>query len=261
MADPRPSGRVHTFHALAFAENFDLKALAATLKDARPSTQDLRLAGAAGGEVFVYPFGAVVLMDVPPEARQQELRRLLPEAPPRPQVVREDFTAQEEEEAPIRLEAGVLTVDALTPARAGVVALTVAQSAAMEYYEHIVDDLGLKTTARVDRLKTKGTVSPRTRSLHRFIGEAIATRSEVLGVLHLLDKPDATWDDPGMDLIYDDLRAEFDLGERYTAMESKLGSAQEALELILDVARDRRLVILELAIVALIVLEVVLSLL
>ena len=69
------------------------------------------------------------------------------------------------------------------------------------------------------------------------------------------------WDDPGMDRIYDELRAEFDLVDRYQALEMKLRSVQEALELILDVARDRRLVWLEITIVALIVLEILLSLL
>jgi uncharacterized Rmd1/YagE family protein len=78
----------------------------------------------------------------------------------------------------------------------------------------------------------------------------------VLSVLHLLDKPDATWDDPAMDLIYADLRAEFDLGDRYQALESKLRSAHEALQLVLEVARDRRLFVLEVAIVLLILVEV-----
>jgi required for meiotic nuclear division protein 1 len=255
MADP-----AHTFHALAFAENFDLKALGARFKEGRLTSQELRLACAGDGEMFLYPFGAVVFRDVPPPAREEQLRKLRPEAPT-PQVVREEFTVREEPGAPIRLAEGALVVDALTPERAGIVALTVAQSAAMEYYEHIVDRVSARTAKLVHRLETRGTVPQRTRPLHRFIGEAVSTRSEVLSVLHLLDKPDAAWEDHGMDLIYDDLRSEFDLGERYAAMESKLRSAQEALELILDVARDRRLVILELAIVALIVLEVVLGLL
>jgi uncharacterized Rmd1/YagE family protein len=100
----------------------------------------------------------------------------------------------------------------------------------------------------------------RVRPLHRFIGEAVATRAEVLEVLHLLDKPDAAWDDPAMSDIYDDLRAEFDLSDRYRALESKLRSVQEALELVLDVVRDRRLVLLEAAIVLLIVFEIILTL-
>ena len=62
-----------------------------------------------------------------------------------------------------------------------------------------------------------------------------------------------------MDRIYDDLRAEFDLADRYAAMESKLRSIQEALELVLDVARDRRLLLLEVAVVVLILAELIFS--
>jgi uncharacterized Rmd1/YagE family protein len=62
-----------------------------------------------------------------------------------------------------------------------------------------------------------------------------------------------------MDRIYDDLRAEFDLADRYAAMESKLRSIQEALELVLEVARDRRLLLLEVAVVVLILAELVFS--
>jgi uncharacterized Rmd1/YagE family protein len=107
----------------------------------------------------------------------------------------------------------------------------------------------------------RGSVPVTTRPLHRFIGAAIGTRNEVLSILHLLDKPDEAWDDPLMDRIYDELRAEFDLVDRYQALELKLRSVQDSLELVLDVARDRRLVLLEAAIVLLIVMELVLSLL
>ena len=154
---------------------------------------------------------------------------------------------------------GILTLDELTPERASVVALTVGQSAAMEYYERIVEEMFVRTDRLVQRLEKKGTVSLRTRPLHQFIGAAISTRNEVLTILHLLDKPDEAWDDPGMNRIYDELRAEFDLVDRYQALELKLRSIQEALELVLDVARDRRLVLLEEAVVLLILLEIVLT--
>ena len=118
-----------------------------------------------------------------------------------------------------------------------------------------------RTRRLVERLERKGTTPLRTRPLHQFIGEAVGTRNEVLSVLHLLDKPDAAWDDPAMDAIYDDLRDEFDLGDRFNALELKLRGVQEALELVLDVSRDRRLVLLEATIVVLIVLELALGLL
>ena len=76
-------------------------------------------------------------------------------------------------------------------------------------------------------------------------------------MLHLLDKPDAAWEDPEMDRIYGDLRAEFDLVDRYRALELKLRAVQEALELLAEVARDRRVLWLEMIVVILILLEVV----
>jgi uncharacterized Rmd1/YagE family protein len=76
-----------------------------------------------------------------------------------------------------------------------------------------------------------------------------------------LDQPDAAWDDPAMDAIYEDLLDQFDLGDGFNALELKLRGVQEALELVLDVSWDRRLVLLEASIVVLIVIELVLSLL
>ena len=215
---------------------------------------------APDGGMYIFPFGAVVFYDVSPERREAEMARLHLARPGlTTQVIREDYSVVEDPGSHTGLSDGVLRLDRFTAARAGVVALTVAQSAAMEYYERIVDQLFTRTSSLVERLEMRGTVTLRTRQLHRFIGEAIINRNEVLSVLHLLDKPDATWEDPAMDRIYDDLRAEFDLSDRYAALESKLRRIQEALELVLDVARDRRLFLLEVAVVFLIFLEMLFS--
>jgi uncharacterized Rmd1/YagE family protein len=250
----------HTFRAVAFIENFSLKELARAFPDARVTAHELCRSLPSGGDLFVYPFGAVVFRDATASEREEEMSRLRAVLPNlTAETVREDFLVREEAEAQVGLAADVLVLDRLTRARAGIVALIVAQSAAMEYYERIVDRLALKTNGVVGRLEARGTVPLRTGSLHRFIGEAIGTRSEVLGVLHLLDKPDATWDDPAMDRIYGDLREEFDLTDRYQALEQKLRGVQEALELVLGVARDRRLFFLEVAIGLLILFEVILA--
>jgi required for meiotic nuclear division protein 1 len=253
--------RVHQFNAVAFVENLSLRQLAPAFPKARITPHELHLAADPGG-VYIYPFGALVTYDLGPAEREAMLARLHGARPglTTAQVVREEYSVIEDPELEIGISDGMLRVDRMTSDRAGVVSLTVAQSAAMEYYERIVDQLFARTQSLVDRLERRGTVPMRIRSMHRFIGEAIGTRTEVLSVLHLMDKPEATWNDPEMDRIYNDLRAEFDLGDRYAALESKLSGVQEALELILGVARDRRLVWLEAAIVLLIVLEIILGL-
>ena len=252
--------RIHQFYAIAFVENLSLRTLAPSFATARVSAHEIYYAVADDGGVYIYPFGAVVMHDVPPDRREAELARIHKARPGlTTQVVREDYAVLEDPSFQTGIHEGTLRVDRFTPGRAAIVALTMAQSAAMEYYERIVDALFERTNVLVERLEKKGTVPFRTRPLHRFIGEAISTRSEVLSILHLLDKPDAAWDDPAMDRIYDDLRAEFDLVDRFAALESKLRSIQEALELVLDVARDRRLILLEIIVVLLILAELVFS--
>ena len=256
------SVRAHQFAAVAFEENLSLRDLLPSYPGARATVRELRASCEGGGELFLYPFGAIVFHDVPGDGRDFELARLRRIRPGlTTQVVRESFTVREQPGAKVDIEDGTLVVDQFSEGRAAVVALIVAQSAAMEYYERIVESLFSRTTALVEPLERYGSVPLRTRRLHQFIGQAIGTRNEVFTVLTLLDKPDATWDDPALDRIYDDLRAEFDLIDRFGALEQKLRSVQEALELVLDVARDRRMWLLELFIGMLIVLEVVLELL
>jgi uncharacterized Rmd1/YagE family protein len=211
------------------------------------------------GEVFYFSFGAIVFRNVAAGDREAEMARI---GRNRTLVSAADETLRVRvfPEAPLGVEDGCLTVDTLTQGRSRIIALTIAQSAAVEYYERIVDEMFGRTAQWVDGLEKRGTVAMSVKPLHRFIGHAVGIRSEVITVLHLLDKPDETWDDPSMDAIYDDLRHEFDLVDRRDALEHKLKNVQESLELILDVARDRRLFLLEASIVALIVIEIVLSL-
>jgi uncharacterized Rmd1/YagE family protein len=258
----------HVFHAVAFVENLPLKELAGAYPGAQRTPHVLSFPVPAGtpddaqGMAYVYPFGVIVFRDLPEAVRKSEIARLRTARPVLTEAAAvEDLTVLEDRGQEPDVADGVLTLDRLTPARASVVAVTVAQSAAMEYYERIVDEMSARTDRIVLDLEARGTVSLRTRPLHRFIGTATATRNEVINVLHLLDKPDEAWDDPGMDRIYDELKAEFDLVDRYRSLESKLASVQDSLSLVLDVARDRRLVLLETVVVLLILLEIVLAVL
>ena len=254
-------GRTHNFEAVAFVENFSLRELAQAIPGGRLRPHELRYP-LDGGEVFVYPFGAAVFHEVAAEHRERFLERIRATLRgPARKVVAETFAVREEPGARTGFVDGVLQLGKLGPERAAAVAIVVAQSAAMEYYERLVDDLFARTDALVDRLEKSGTVRARPARLHRFIGEAITSRNEVLSVLHLLDKPDEVWDDPELDRIYDDLRAEFDLEDRYSSLETKLRGVQESLELVLDVARDRRMWLLEMSIALLILVELLLSVL
>jgi len=251
----------HRFHAVAFVENLNLKDLAGAYLEARRTAHELWYP-TQSGHVFVYPFGAMTMYDVPEDERRRHIARLEAARPALHEAsASEDLVVHEEAAPHPDMRDGDLVVDRLTMEGASVVAITLAQSAAMDYYERIVDQMFARTDSLVDRLEISGRAPLATKPLHRFIGTAIGTRNEVLSVLHLLDKPDAVWEDSTADRIYQELRAELDLADRYLALEHKLRSVQEALELVLDMSRDYRLVVLEVTIVLLIVAEIALGLL
>ena len=251
----------HSFHAVAFVENFVLKDLATAFPEAKRTPHELWYSTPGGGTVFIYPFVAIVFYDVSSAERDRQMARLRAARPGLTNALLGDETlsAREQPGAKPDIDDGVLVVSELTFEGASVAAMSIAQSAAMDYYERIVDEMFVKTDRLVERLEKAGRAPLRTRPLHKFIGAAIGTRNEVLSILHMLDKPEAVWEDATADGIYRELRAEFDLSDRYQALEHKLRSVQEALELVLDMARDYRLVLLEVTIVLLIVIEILLS--
>ena len=263
MSEHRPS--IFSFYAMAFTENFSIPETAAALAG-EPSLMDPResVTRAIGvGRFFAYNFGALCFVNVGLEAREAERERLVQAKLLKggDLVTTEDFIVEERPGEKPRVEFSKLVIDALTPQRMEVVALTVAQSAAMSFYENYYLGVHKRVGAMVERLSLRGSPGIRAGTLARVIADVITMRSEVVDVLYLLDRPDLIWDDRVMDALYDDLRTVFDLKERFETLAHKLDHIQQTVELLVDVARDRRGFFLELSIVVLIMAEIGLSLL
>ncbi len=211
--------------------------------------------------VFAYAFGALAFWNIPAEERHKEIDALSKKwnIALSGQAEMDDYVVQECPEDKPRVEFNRLVIDQMTPERAEVIALTVAQSVTMEHYEDIMATMWQRINVHVESLKLRGNVTLFPAKFHKFIAETISMRNSIVGVLHLLDRPDLIWEDPVMDSLYSDLRATFDLPERFQAISYKLETTQDTLELLLDTTRDKRLFLVEMAIVLLILLEVILG--
>ena len=65
--------RVHPFYAVAFEENLSLRQVAAVFPEARVTPHELRVPitqNGTTGDMYVFPFGAVVTRAVPVDFRQ-----------------------------------------------------------------------------------------------------------------------------------------------------------------------------------------------
>src|SRR2546429_1881313 len=110
--------RLHQFYAVAFEENLSLRQLSPIFPNSRVTAHELYIPIEPTGGLYVYPFGAVVTLDVAPERREAEMARLRDFLPKlTTQIVREDYAVVENSAFPIGITDGMLRVDRFTPGR------------------------------------------------------------------------------------------------------------------------------------------------
>lgn len=253
--------------AYGFEQMFKIRDLARCFTGARlRQTKTEIVAEYAPDRVAVgFDFGAIVFINVPAEERARVLGLVLAEvAPHEPHPpLEEDFQVELREGAPphgeVRFERVV--VPALDPPTVDVVALLLAQSVAIDYYEEDLHEVLIHLDRRTDSLALKGRIPGSSRDLLRFVGSAISTRNQIIAALAVLDKPSVTWEREALDRLYRDLRTMLEIEERFRALEYKLRAIQDTLEIFVDLHNTRRSLFLESAIVVLIVIELVLALL
>lgn len=215
------------------------------------------------GIVFAWRFGAIVFVEVPKEQRHREvelLREALGLSLREPRVTAEKFFIYIDPQRPAQVEYNRLVLPSINQERLGAVAQTLAQSVAMEYYELVVTQAKLQVLSLLDVVRRKGRIATPAMKLNCQIADASMAQAEVVGVLHLLDKPDILWNDAEMESIYADLRNAFDLEERFKAIEYKIETIKETLRIILEARNSALTQRLEIVVILLVGIEVLFSL-
>ncbi|MBK8257331.1 MAG: RMD1 family protein [Polyangiaceae bacterium] len=255
------NGRTFTATAFAYASRFRLEHVVSFFPR-EPAIRKHKTFVVAvypnDGRVFAFDFGALVFFNVAEELREQILAAFwkgLTKEPHPP--LREELVVNVREGSRIQVDFDSVTVPAYTPIVNEVIATVLAQSVALDYYDEDVQ-------ASLDRIQTIAQMvgqtakTPRKQAeIVRFVGASIASQVEIISSLALLDKPDITWDDKVADDLHNKLRAAFEIGERYRALEAKIVTCREAVTAFLEMIQHRRAHLLEAMVIALILFEIV----
>ncbi|MEZ4237819.1 MAG: RMD1 family protein [Myxococcota bacterium] len=135
----------------------------------------------------------------------------------------------------------------------------VAQSAALDRYDARANRL-LDEALTILTILEKRNRLPGSPELTRRIAGITASQLHLSRSFFLVDRPDLTWEDAMSARVFDALYEHLELEERHAAVIQKLDSLSSALRTVADLQSARRGLQLELAIVALIVVEVVMAL-
>jgi uncharacterized Rmd1/YagE family protein len=205
-----------------------------------------------------FDFGAVVFVGVDEGESARVMRALVAQLGAEPRApLEESFAVEIAPCAAPEVRFDRIVVAELDVRVVEILALVVAQSVGMEYYEGDVDTLVARLQQWSLALGESGRLRGRTRDMLRFIGRGMSMRTQVVHTLSLLDSPGATWENEALDRLYRGLRASFEIEERYRSLEHELSIVQDNLALFIDLVRGRRTILLEVAVALLVAGELV----
>jgi uncharacterized Rmd1/YagE family protein len=254
----------YVFQAYHLAETLKLKELDRLFGAVARSQSATKLVYQSGEDrfFFVYRFGSVIFFNMEPEEQRGVIEKIKLVMGLSPEILTSEEFAVEirpEGKNSVGFERAIL--DRITLERIDLLALILAQSTALEHFEHKVDEILSKAGDIGQSLKKRGRLSLSSRQIKRFIGQCITTKQNLVASLYLLDKPDETWEDQMLDNLYRDAVEMFELKDRYKTVDYKLRMIQENLELIATLLQYRHANFLEWAIIILIAIEIVLFML
>ena len=260
MALPfRPSGIVRMQVRAVYLEGqIDLREFRKRHADPMVLSADpLILKAGPAGFIAVTKFGGVVFWNCSMEAQRAWLAEIAEAmGPARAELLDESIDvlvgAQEN-----TVTFNEVSLRELSLPRVSILSLALAQSVALEYLEREVAAAFHRFEPVVTELEATGNLRLPVGDALRAIGFALKVRSSVLANLTLFDKPPETWESEILERLDNQLYDFFDLEERLSAINQKMAYFTDMSSTLTGLLNQRRSQRLELAIIALILLEVI----
>jgi uncharacterized Rmd1/YagE family protein len=213
------------------------------------------------GAALLIRFGVVVLFDVNPDDEAAFLASI------KSRVIHPYETSESEEiqmtVAPDQAEgihAGVVSIRELSLDRLEMVADVLAKSVALARYETGVAATFDRIEPLAQDLEHAGRIRGQERELLKHIGSTLRIEHMMVGRAAVQDKPELLWTSPELEGFFLRLREEFEIQDRYLALEGQLGVITRTAETLLELIQNRHTRRIEIYIVALIAFEIVLTL-
>ena len=207
--------------------------------------------------VFIYNYGSIVFFNISTEKQEVILKTIKDTLASTNKQETEDFIVELKDYNKVLFNKAV--VSDLSLEKIKIISTLLAESVALEYYEAVIEKLLGDINIFSKELKKKGQLFSNSNNFTRFIGTCLDIKQEVISNLYIVDSPDEIWENIELDRLHKDLKMMLEISVRYRALEYKIKIIQESIEILIDLARAKREIILEMTVIFLIALEIVLS--
>ena len=233
-----------------------------SLRKARSlAASPLTLEAGRCGCAVVFRYAAVVFFHVEPMAETtflESLRPLIQRPAAIPMV--EEIELALSPDGREGVEGNTLFVTNFSLPVLQVVAEVLARSVVLERFEGRVGSTFESLQPMAANLGNGRLTRAHHRSLLKRLGDVLLDQQEMVGRVAVSDKPDVLWDRPDLERLYARLNDEFEIPDRFEAVESKLDLIGRTIQTAIDLVQSRRSLRVEWYIVILIVVEIGLTL-
>jgi required for meiotic nuclear division protein 1 len=250
------ASRDFSARALLVGQRIDLRALGSTRLGGGPLVLSVR----GGGAAVVFRYGAVVLFDVQPLEQDEFLRQLQPRVQGPSESETEQLAIRIDSEAKEVMEGSTVLLKDTSPERLEIVADVLAKTVTLARYETTVAQTFDRIEPFAAELSKERTGSRLARELLAHLGSALLIEQQMVGRVLIDDTPEVLWDRPDLERLFARLRDEYEILERFTALNRKLELISRTVETALGLVQARRSHRVEWYIVILIVFEILLTL-
>lgn len=244
--------------ALLLGDRLDLKLF--KIADCLATTPLTLEVDAEGGIAVLFRYGVVVLFGVHSidEVRFVEtLKPLLTNAYQTPEIEELEIHCGR---SSIGVQSGAVSLDEVSLEKLQVIADALSKNLVLTLYEKKVAGEFDKIEPLAQELATHGKVSADSRKLLSKIGSMLLIEHRMVGRAEIGDKPETLWNFPQLEGLYASLEDEFELKERQSALDRKLGLISDTAQTLADVWDNKQLHKLEWYVIGLILFEIVISL-
>ncbi|MBI5626217.1 MAG: RMD1 family protein [Nitrosomonadales bacterium] len=244
--------------ALLLGDRLDLKLF--KISDCLATTPLTLEVDADGGIAVLFRYGVVVLFGVKSldEVRFiDSLKSMLTNPYSTPEIEELEIHSGMNS---IGVQSGAVSLDEISLEKLQVVADALSKNLVLTLYEKKVAGEFDKIEPLAQELATHGEVSAGSKKLLSKIGHMLLIEHRMVGRAEIGDKPETLWDFPHLEGLYASLEDEFELKERQSALDRKLGLISDTAQTLADVWDNKQLHKLEWYVIGLIVFEIVISL-
>lgn len=247
-----PSSRMTNYVVLKFGEVCDSKGMGTCF-----------LNGSSGCYMVVFQYGSIVLFNVPEHEVDGYLKIVKKHASGLlPEMRKDEYEVREKPALSTWMRGGLdyimlqyLDVDGIRT-----IGSVLGQSIALDYYGRQVDGMVAEFTDINREMEATGKFKMQRKKLFQLVGKANSNLADVILKLGLFERSDIAWKDAKYGQIWEYLRDEFELTQRFASLDFKLKFVEHNIRFLQEILQNRKSDFLEWLIIALIGAEILLSL-